>query len=66
MTDQLNLFDTGARLKTSEPAAPELPPTLPPAASEPAGDIPSPADRLNSSRLRNSRSGEAITITGVR
>ena len=44
MTDQLNLFDTGARLKTSEPAAPELPPPLPPAASEPASDIPSPAD----------------------
>ena len=44
MTDQLKLFDTGTGAKTSDPAAPELPPTLPPAASAPAGDIPSPAD----------------------
>ena len=44
MTDQLNLFDTGARPKASGPAAPEMPPPLPPAASAPAGDIPSPAD----------------------
>ena len=44
MTDQLNLFDAGPRPKASEPAAPELPPPLPPAASAPAGDIPSPAD----------------------
>ena len=44
MTDQLKLFDTGTGPKTSDPTAPELPPTLPPAASAPAGDIPSPAD----------------------
>ena len=44
MTDQLNLFDASARPNAYEPQAPELPPPLPPAASAPAGDIPSPAD----------------------
>lgn len=64
MTDQLNLFDPNAKLKTEEteqqPAPnqeasadlppeeasglPPLPPDLPPSASGPADDIPSPAD----------------------
>jgi topoisomerase-4 subunit A len=60
MTDQLNLFDASAKQQATEPAAPAvageqpaehaseaaaaLPPPLPPAASGPADDIPSPAD----------------------
>jgi topoisomerase-4 subunit A len=44
MTDQLNLFDSGARPQAADPATPGLPPAPPPSASGPAGDIPSPAD----------------------
>ena len=60
MTDQLNLFDASAKLAATDPAAPAaaaeqpaehateaaaaLPPELPPAATGPADDIPSPAD----------------------
>src|SRR6185369_3006497 len=56
MTDQLNLFDAGAKPEITEPetpagqleqppeAATDLPPDLPPSAGGPASDIPSPAD----------------------